>query len=716
MKIIGLLIFIFIMFKLNPVYSQGFNCITTPDGINIIAAGDSGKIFRSNNSGNNWFSMNIASVNFKSIFSLSDDVWIAGDNSIVYKTHAINSSLNLYTIPGNHTLNSIFFIDNSFGFVCGNNGVVFKSVNGGIDWISVNSGISSVNLNSISFKDLNKGIVVGNDGKVYTTTNGGTSWIETNTQTTKNLLKVKYFSDGIIIAGEYGTLILKQNLLWETIDTKIKTAIGGITGSGINDIHVCGGGGFIRNNKNGSMKFLNFEINPMMANLVDIFYYDNNLGFAVSSLNTSIIKTTNGGIEWTLPFGTSVKYTWDEKLKIYGGFGNTLCMHPYDPYTIFAVMGNKIYVSRNKGDDWTYLDSIPVLFYSAHSFYVSPVDTNIWVAAVTSAVDRIMKSTDYGNTWSISIARNFSTYGQPLEMDQNDPSVFYFAPDGGGFYKSTDNGSTFNLISDFPVDSPCDIIVKWDSSEVILVGDGPTTGNGAKVYRSSDSGNNWNLVFSSFYDEIPSMCNTIFDNKILYVMVFGNIIYKSTTFGNTFSTTYQTADYNWASAICLEDPNFVVAGAYAGPSYITTTGGTDWTTFTGGPTEIQSGLIAPDKSYAIAYRGSGLYKLKAVYSGLVSVHENVSSVNIPENYMLYQNYPNPFNPSTKIKFALPNSENISLKVYDDLGKEVITLANGFKNAGTYEISFDADNLTSGIYFYKLITGTTSITKKMLLVK
>ncbi|MDQ3019498.1 MAG: T9SS type A sorting domain-containing protein [Bacteroidota bacterium] len=381
-------------------------------------------------------------------------------------------------------------------------------------------------------------------------------------------------------------------------------------------------------------------------------------------------------------------------------------------------MGNKIYVSRNKGDDWTYLDSIPVLFYSAHSFYVSPMDTNIWIAAVTNAVDRIMKNTDYGITWSVSIARNFSTYGQPLEMDQDDPSVFYFAPDGGGFYKSTDNGSSFNLISNFPFDSPCDILVEWDSSEVMLVGDGPTSGSGAKVYRSTNSGNNWNLVLNAvpFFDEIPSMSNTVLNNKILYVMEFGNIIYKSTTFGNSFFTTYQTTDNNWASAICLEDPNFVIAGAYAGRSYITINGGTNWITFTGGTAQIQSGLIAPDKSYALGYRGSGIYKLKAVYSGLVSVNENIFLLNVPEHYVLSQNYPNPFNPKTIIKYELGITDFVQTKVYDVMGKEIISLVNQKQNTGKYKINFDGSNLPSGIYYYKLVAGTASITRKMLLLK
>ena len=89
---------------------------------------------------------------------------------------------------------------------------------------------------------------------------------------------------------------------------------------------------------------------------------------------------------------------------------------------------------------------------------------------------------------------------------------------------------------------------------------------------------------------------------------------------------------------------------------------------------------------------------------------------IPDKITLSQNYPNPFNPTTNIKFSIPNSGNISLKVYDRLGKEVADLADGFRSAGTYEINFDASRLSSGIYFYKLVTNDIVNTKKMTLIK
>ncbi len=102
---------------------------------------------------------------------------------------------------------------------------------------------------------------------------------------------------------------------------------------------------------------------------------------------------------------------------------------------------------------------------------------------------------------------------------------------------------------------------------------------------------------------------------------------------------------------------------------------------------------------------------------LVSSVENEEVLNqIPSEFNLDQNYPNPFNPTTNIRFTLPSEGEVSLKVYNTLGVEVESLVKGFKTAGTYEIKFNAENLTSGIYFYELRMNNSSLTRKMMLVK
>ncbi len=85
-------------------------------------------------------------------------------------------------------------------------------------------------------------------------------------------------------------------------------------------------------------------------------------------------------------------------------------------------------------------------------------------------------------------------------------------------------------------------------------------------------------------------------------------------------------------------------------------------------------------------------------------------------FVQHQNYPNPFNPTTVISYSVPTSCQVRLTVLDILGREIVTLVDEQKFAGTYEVQFNASNLPSGIYFYRLTVGTFSNTKKMALVK
>jgi len=113
------------------------------------------------------------------------------------------------------------------------------------------------------------------------------------------------------------------------------------------------------------------------------------------------------------------------------------------------------------------------------------------------------------------------------------------------------------------------------------------------------------------------------------------------------------------------------------------------------------------------------YRLKQIdndghfeYSDIVEV-----DLNIPAKFVLEQNYPNPFNPSTTIRFAFEESTFAALKVYNVVGEEVAELFKGTADAGRiYSLNFDASDLSSGIYFYKLISGKNVAVKKMILLR
>jgi len=177
----------------------------------------------------------------------------------------------------------------------------------------------------------------------------------------------------------------------------------------------------------------------------------------------------------------------------------------------------------------------------------------------------------------------------------------------------------------------------------------------------------------------------------------------------------RNVDLNWSTSTETNNSGFEVER--------TVTGNNTWTkiAFVNG-----NGTSATPHSYSYSDRGlltgNYSYRLKQVdFNGNFAYHNlsNEVIIGIPGAFDLTQNYPNPFNPSTKIDYAIPFDGNVSLTIYDNSGKEVAKLVNGNLTAGYYTASFDATNLSSGIYYYRLnLNGTSNFseTKRMMLVK
>jgi hypothetical protein len=123
-------------------------------------------------------------------------------------------------------------------------------------------------------------------------------------------------------------------------------------------------------------------------------------------------------------------------------------------------------------------------------------------------------------------------------------------------------------------------------------------------------------------------------------------------------------------------------------------------------TNIDSAKIALMKNYSNA----------DLTNGTSTQSIELQSIDIVTTYALGQNYPNPFNPSTIINYQIPNDGQVTLKVYDVLGREVKTLVNEFKQVGRYSVTLDASSLATGVYFYRLTSGNYVSTRKMLMMK
>ena len=106
------------------------------------------------------------------------------------------------------------------------------------------------------------------------------------------------------------------------------------------------------------------------------------------------------------------------------------------------------------------------------------------------------------------------------------------------------------------------------------------------------------------------------------------------------------------------------------------------------------------------------YCLNIIYNAVLAVNNQ----QVPVKYELAQNYPNPFNPITRIKYSVPKQSFVIIKIFDILGREVKTLVNEIRTAGSYEVDFNASYLASGVYFYRMESGDFTDVKKLVLLK
>jgi len=124
-------------------------------------------------------------------------------------------------------------------------------------------------------------------------------------------------------------------------------------------------------------------------------------------------------------------------------------------------------------------------------------------------------------------------------------------------------------------------------------------------------------------------------------------------------------------------------------------------------TETQQGL-----QFQFYARTGNLIDSYLLNNSVVGIEET----DLIASYKLFQNYPNPFNPTTNLQYQISKGDNVTLKIYDILGKEVTTLVNKFQPAGSYKVQFDASGLKSGVYFYRLAVGSYSKVNKLILIK
>jgi len=243
---------------------------------------------------------------------------------------------------------------------------------------------------------------------------------------------------------------------------------------------------------------------------------------------------------------------------------------------------------------------------------------------------------------------------------------------------------------------------------------GWAVGLDSTIVHTTDGGANWVRQITNASNGFRFTDVQFIDEMNGWVVGIYGSIFLTTDGSATWQEIQSGTSESLISVHFVDDNKGWVAGD-AGTILRTRDGGFTWEhQFSGVATNTLTSVCFVDTLNGWATGDGGTIVHTTDGGGVMDVIEIKSE--LPTNYLLSQNYPNPFNPSTRIKFTIPELRFTILKIYDVLGNEIAALVNEELPAGEYEIKFNSDGLTSGIYFYQLKAGSYIETKKMLLLK
>lgn len=324
----------------------------------------------------------------------------------------------------------------------------------------------------------------------------------------------------------------------------------------------------------------------------------------------------------------------------------------------------------------------------------------------------LMVSADNGQTWTTR--STFTVDGGAVLSIYSDGAVLYALSNRDRIFRSTDNGATWTefTVSHNTALQGLDFAAQGDLWVFVAVNVG--------AIISTDGGANWAPVNPDF---IISETNII--NGDIYGSTFGMYKLNAANEWELNVTGWPGVNPFWATGKAITGNGQAVfayaQGLLESSVYQSDDNGASWHLVAGDfPTDgtfVLNEFLAADQNFVYCY----YYPLDQAQAGIYRAPLAPTAIEddthgFPGSFELTQNYPNPFNPSTRISYQLPAANNVTLKVYDVLGREVQTLVNEFQSAGRHTVSFNAQHLSSGVYLYTITTGNFQASKKMLLVE
>jgi len=473
------------------------------------------------------------------------------------------------------------------------------------------------------------------------------------------------------------------------------------------DVVYCGGLGMSRS-ANGGISFSSVAYSHVDQHATAFAPSDPR--YVVIGNDGGIDYSTNGGQSW------GYSYTLPVTQFYAGEIDNN------NPHVVLGGTQDNGTVRTTTGglSDW-------VDIYGGDGFYCRVDYTNSLRLYASSQYGGLGRSTNGGQSFlgaTNGLDLTYTNWMTPYVMDKNDPLTLYC-----GTYKihrSTNGMQSWTVISPDLARRHVELLgtvttvdVAASDPDVIYCGT-----DDANVWVTRDGGGSWTLINNGLPERWvtrvaahPDSANICFVTLSGYkVDLQGAHIFRTSDFGSTWVSIAGNLPDAPINDVVIdpEDVNTLYIGTDVGVMYTTDMGGNWFVLGEGFPTNVPCHdltLHNPTRTLVVWTHGRSAFR-----TSLPPTVDVAPDAPIPSEFSLEQNHPNPFNPSTTIQFRVPSQEFVELKVYDVLGREVATLVNEELQPGSYETTFNGNDLASGVYYYRLSTTSFVQTRKLLLLR
>jgi photosystem II stability/assembly factor-like uncharacterized protein len=575
-------------------------------------------------------------------------------------------------------------------------GRVFRSTDDGETWSVISPTWTGQTVNSIA-ADEGGTIFAGLDSSMYRSTDGGTTWAQIREASDTAYTSIALDQEGRVYAAATKGRSLQEHILrstdngatWQTLTQSWPDVYIGeilIHPSGTVLAATLGAGVFQSSDRGETWQQTNNGLNTRNVWGLGL----TTAGDLLAATADGVFASSNQGLEWTrttegIDATTVTTLATNSSGRVFAGvtFGGVFCSDD----------NGMLWTQRNTG--------LPA--DSNGSTILNCIATGATAGVLAGTENGLFRSTDNGEQWI------------PLDLGFPSPrvSAIVASPTGTivasawshGMSRSTDEGSTWAGVGPLGVSIYC---LASNSTGHIFAGYYDLALYDGGIMRSTDQGLNWSPLplGVSYFTPYALIVDT--RDNVLAASI--NQVLRSTD--NGISWTLSSMPWGiMINSLAVDSSGRIYAGGSGRPAVkVSTDNGTTWQ-------EMSQGLSGSDVEALLIDRTGCLFAGTSDHgvfrsAGSTSMQDSRLA---PQVCALSQNYPNPFNPTTTIRYELPKASHVALSVFDILGREIATLLNEEKSAGTYTVQWDASGVSSGVYFYRLRAGDFVQTRRMMLV-